>query len=199
MSDSPLKLYDVVTAKDFNDPLTSGHLRYSTAIVTGIDPLVLKSPCGDMTWFKRTPQSLKVLISGNDKMPMSLYLVENPTVVVKQVTLVRTDLRNTLGEKVRTGKMFAQVQHAALRAFRITDKALLDRWSKDASYKKIALQVSSEEELFKYAEELKASGFKVALINDKGLTEFKGSTYTCLSVIGIEEDLDKITGKLSLY
>ena len=33
---------------------------------------------------------------------------------IKQVIVVRTDLRNTEGQKVRTGKLFAQVSHASM-------------------------------------------------------------------------------------
>lgn len=194
-----IRLYDIVTSKDFNDPLTSGHIRYSQAVVVQVNPLILKSVLGDMTWYNRKPESLSVLISDNDKMPMSLYLAENPFAVVKQVTLVRTDLRNTVGEKVRTGKMFAQVQHASIKAFRNTPQELIQRWAMNDSYKKIALRVSSEQELLHYSEVLKPLFLGVGLIHDKGLTEFKEPTYTCLSVIGLEKELDKVTGKLSLY
>lgn len=194
-----LKLYDIVVPKDFNDHLTSGHLRYSTAIVVQVNPLILKSPQGDMTWYNRTPESLSVIVSDNDSLPMSLFLAENPLAIVKQVTLVRTDLRNTLGEKVRTGKMFAQVQHASLKSYRNTPKELVDRWSLNESYKKIALRVSSEEELLQYYDLLSSKFLGVGLILDKGLTEFKEPTHTCLSVIGLEKELDKVTGKLSLY
>ncbi len=193
------KLFDVVTSFDpAKYPFTSGHLRYNKAVVVSTDPLTLKSVEGDMTWYNRRSESLKLLYE-NDSLPESLLLSENPMMTVKQVTLVRTDLRNTYGEKVRTGKMFAQVQHAALKAYRVTNQRLLERWALNDSYKKVALKVSSEQELLEYHDILKAKGFMVALILDNGLTEFKEPTYTCLSVIGISDQLDKITGKLSLY
>lgn len=118
----------------------------------------------------------------------------------KQVILVRRDLRNVKGEKVRTGKILAQACHASLAAYKQavkTDSAFRD-WD-EGIFTKIVLAVNSEQELLDLAIKARAAGLNVALIEDIGLTEFGGvATKTCLA-IGPHWDtqIDAVTGHLS--
>ena len=127
----------------------------------------------------------------------------------KLVVLVRTDLRNTKGEKIRTGKLGAQIAHAALGAVlqknsSITSSHILismdeemGRWL-NSGETKIVLAVSSETELLDLYAAAKEHNLNAVLIVDKGLTEFGGTpTKTCVAIgPHYSSDIDKITGHL---
>ena len=136
----------------------------------------------------------------------------------KQVIVMRKDLN------MRKGKMIAQGSHASLKA--ITDqmnkkttfehicdsKDKQDTWSLylshdlplyqwfESSFKKICVYVKSEEELLDIHKKTLEENIPVALIEDNGLTEFKGvKTKTCLAIGPYwSEDIDKITKHLPL-
>jgi PTH2 family peptidyl-tRNA hydrolase len=133
---------------------------------------------------------------------------------------MRTDLRNTEGHKVRTGKLIAQGCHASMKVFfdrmfhtRVTGTTLdltgldyeitmtpeMKEW-KDGKFTKICVSVDSEEELMNVYNKAKEVGLPCALIEDAGLTEFNGVvTKTCCAIGPANaEDIDKITGGLKL-
>lgn len=66
--------------------------------------------------------------------------------------------------------------------------------------KKVALTVSSEEELLDIAKQAKEAGILCYVIKDEGLTQFGGiPTNTCLALgPDLSEKIDKITGHLKL-
>lgn len=121
---------------------------------------------------------------------------------VKQVVVIRKDL------KMRRGKECAQVAHASsywmmekLRKCYEQDKApaMTDacwKWISDGKFKKIVLQVDSEEQLDEIHRLCVERDLIVHLIVDSGLTEFNGvPTKTCLAIgPDQEEDIDAITG-----
>ena len=110
----------------------------------------------------------------------------------KQVILVRRDL------KLPKGKLAVQVAHASLDVASKSDKKLLERW-KNQGGKKIVLEVADEKELIKYMSMAENEGFKVALIKDAGHTVLEPGTITCLGIgPDIEEEIDKVTGKLKM-
>lgn len=139
----------------------------------------------------------------------------------KQVIVIRKDLG------MRRGKEIAQGAHAStafitaglrkLDSASILDAALntegrenykfsvtLNRqelnWIR-SSFKKVTLQVNSEEELLEIERKAKEAGLEVHMITDSGLTEFNGvPTRTCLA-IGPDEErkIDAVTGHLKLY
>jgi len=134
----------------------------------------------------------------------------------KQVIVVRTDLRSVSGQKIRTGKIAAQVAHASLGAFlkcfrkyktnlkttvyttEFGEDSVLESWL-NGVFTKICVSVDSEQELL----DLYASipeGIPCALIQDAGLTEFGGvPTYTCIGIGPFDsEEIDKLTGNLKL-
>jgi len=115
--------------------------------------------------------------------------------VMKQVIVVRRDLN--MGK----GKIAAQVAHASLTSALMVQERR-EEWFKDwisQGQAKIVLRVNSLEELLevkKKADELKLIN---VLIEDKGLTQLKEGTITCLAIGPAPDDLvDKVTGNLKL-
>jgi len=116
---------------------------------------------------------------------------------------------------MRTGKYCAQAAHASMKAFLDSGAVTVGedgRFSVDISnpdavawiggiFTKIATYVESEAELLALAEQAKAAGLPVGLVQDNGLTEFKGvPTYTALGIgPASAEALAPITGKLPLF
>jgi PTH2 family peptidyl-tRNA hydrolase len=123
----------------------------------------------------------------------SRIFISRREVMLKQVILIRTDL------KLSAGKAAAQVAHASLFAALKAKKKDLQEWISEGA-KKIVLQVSSEEELLNYYKKAQAVKFPCALISDAGLTEVPPGTKTSVGIGPAEEKkIDKITGSLPLY
>ena len=131
---------------------------------------------------------------------------------VKMMIVLRKDLN------MRKGKMVAQGAHAATQfllqeigryrpdgtfgVFHFDPPELTDdqlKWLNEGTTK-ICAGVDSEQELLDIFEKAKAVGLTVHLIDDYGLTEFKGVyTKTCLAIGPNKADeIDKITGNLKL-
>jgi PTH2 family peptidyl-tRNA hydrolase len=113
----------------------------------------------------------------------------------KQVIILRTDLG------MSRGKIVAQASHAAVSAAEKARKQHKDWWRAwiAEGQCKIALKVTSEQELVSLEKGAKIVKLPCALISDRGLTEIPPGTVTCLG-IGPAPSLlvDKITGKLPL-
>lgn len=134
----------------------------------------------------------------------------------KQVIVMRTDLRNSNGQKVRTGKLIAQGSHASLgallkcfRKYKTSDNTtvyncefgedtILESWL-NGIFTKVCVSVDSEQELLAIYNSI-PEDIPSALITDSGLTEFNGvPTITCLGIGPYDsEEIDKITGHLKL-
>ncbi len=113
----------------------------------------------------------------------------------KQVIAVRTDLH------MSKGKLAVQVAHGAVSAAeraRITRTDVWRAWLREGQ-RKIAVRVSSAEELLELRRLAVIHRLPHALIQDAGLTELPPGT---LTVIGIgpapEEEVDRVTGDLKL-
>ncbi len=113
----------------------------------------------------------------------------------KQVIAVRTDLG------MSKGKMAVQVAHGAVSAAeraRVSQQEIFRSWLREGQ-KKVAVRVSSEDELMELRRLAVTHGLPFALIRDAGMTELPPGTTT---VIGIgparSEDVDKVTGNLKL-
>ena len=155
---------------------------------------------------------LECLKSGLLKEPENKIMSEQQR-RVKQVIVWRKDL------KVRSGKMAAQVAHAAMGPIfnmmnridwddgsKIIDYAIhTDEDSPFVAYKegrftKVVVGIESEAELLALVERLKGTNIPHALICDAGLTEFKGvPTNTCLGIgPWWSDEIDQFTGSLPL-
>jgi len=112
---------------------------------------------------------------------------------MKQAIVARTDLG------MGRGKLAAQVAHASLSAYEDTDDRTRKRW-KGEGQKKIVLKADGEETLFRLADEAERLGLPNAVIRDAGHTQLDPGTVTCLAVgPGPDEEIDRVTGELSLY
>lgn len=125
----------------------------------------------------------------------------------KQVIVMRTDLN------MRKGKMVAQGAHASMLALfnsgKMRSKGILVpydfsndeevEWFEDR-FTKICVGIDNLDDLIKIHERAFTLGYRCAIIEDSGRTEFNGNpTVTCVA-IGPEkaELIDEITGDLKL-
>lgn len=129
----------------------------------------------------------------------------------KQVIVIRKDL------KMRRGKEIAQGAHASVAFLTNQIRALMDYYDRPFSYnlrlseaeeewirgnfRKVTVQVHSEEELLAVHDAAEKAGLTSAMITDAGLTEFGGvPTLTALAVgPDWDEKIDPVTGHLELY
>lgn len=103
---------------------------------------------------------------------------------------------------MRKGKMIAQGAHASLLVsigMEFAKSRIFIEWV-GSGMAKICVSVDSEEELDSIVKQAREVGIPCALVTDAGNTEFHGvPTKTCCAVgPGVEEEVDKITGKLTL-
>lgn len=122
---------------------------------------------------------------------------------VKQVIIVRKDL------KMRRGKEIAQGSHGSCMWFgerwrRLGDNLMLSEAERAwllGSFKKVVLQVNSEEELLAVYNKAKEKGLLACLVTDSGLTEFDGVPTNTVVAIGpnFDEDFAGVTDDLKLY
>lgn len=135
--------------------------------------------------------------------------MNNPNDVIKQVLVIRKDL------KMRRGKEIAQGSHASMGT--IFDTAEIEirdgkaylvvplpentkSWFED-KFTKICLCCESEAELLELHSKAQKAGLICSLILDAGLTEFGGkATYTALGIgPDLTSKINPITGHLKLY
>ena len=128
---------------------------------------------------------------------------------VKQVIVIRRDLR------MRRGKEIAQGAHAS-SAWLVTAVAdavdardgaatvVLDAVARvwiTSSWRKVTLQVQTEDELVALHDAAMARGLRAHLVRDSGKTEFGGvATLTALAIgPDLAAAIDEVTGELTLY
>lgn len=124
----------------------------------------------------------------------------------KQVIVIRKDL------KMRRGKEVAQGCHASLSFLTkncdyVNSNIIQNEISNEAidwlngSFKKVCVQVESEQELLDIYNKAKEQKLEVHLITDSGHTEFNGiPTRTCLAIgPNYSDAIDNVTGHLKLY
>lgn len=127
---------------------------------------------------------------------------------VKMCIVIRGDLKNTKGEKVRTGKLLAQACHSVLGfvwdnmkgkkiSFELSDVQY--KWVQEGQTK-IALKAKDEKEMVEIFQKAKTMGLEAHMITDAGHTEFDGPTKTCVAIgPDYSDKINKVTGNLSLY
>ena len=117
------------------------------------------------------------------------------TFTYKQVIAVRTDL------EMSKGKIAVQVAHGSVSAAqqaRIYKPDILRAWLREGQ-KKVAVKVSSEEELIELRRQAVNHSLPFALIRDAGMTELPPGTITVLGIGPAKADLiDEVTGELKL-
>lgn len=111
---------------------------------------------------------------------------------MKQVIVARRDL------DMGTGKLAAQVAHAALSAAEKADDASRRSWRSDGQ-QKVVLRADDERTIHELAEQARRAGLPTAVISDAGRTQLDPGTVTALGIgPAPEADIDPITGHLSL-
>jgi PTH2 family peptidyl-tRNA hydrolase len=119
-------------------------------------------------------------------------MAQEPVFRYKQCLIVRNDV------KMSCGKKCAQAAHASIGAFESADKALRRAWQVEGQ-KKVVLKADSERTLYEIKVIAERSGISASLVQDAGMTEIPPGTITALGLGPAKsEDLDKITGTLSL-
>lgn len=114
---------------------------------------------------------------------------------MKQIIVMRKDL------KMRRGKEIAQGAHASMKAtLENMNHPNVIQWL-DGAFTKICVTVDSLDELMAVYNKARENNLITAMIQDSGLTEFKGvPTITCIAVgPATDEDLEPVTGDLKLY
>jgi PTH2 family peptidyl-tRNA hydrolase len=110
----------------------------------------------------------------------------------KQCLVIRNDI------KMSCGKRCAQAAHASVGAYNNADKSLQKAWLTEGQ-KKVVLRADNERTLFELKVIAERTGISSSLIQDAGMTEIPPGTITALGLGPAKsEDLDKITGTLSL-
>ena len=113
----------------------------------------------------------------------------------KQVIVVRTDI------KMSKGKMAAQAGHAAVSAAEYARRNRPEWWTPwiTEGQCKIAVKVSSEQEIMELERKARNANLPAAVIVDRGLTELPPETTTCLGIGPAPANkVDAITGNLRL-
>ena len=113
----------------------------------------------------------------------------------KQVIVVRKDLG------MGTGKLAAQVAHAAVMAVEITkirNVNWFNSWFK-AGQAKVVVKVQTLGELLEIRKHAESLHLTVAEIQDSGLTQIPAGTVTCIGIgPGPSGLIDKVTNHLKL-
>jgi peptidyl-tRNA hydrolase, PTH2 family len=113
----------------------------------------------------------------------------------KQVIVVRKDLG------MGTGKLAAQVAHAAVMAVEITKMRNLNwfnSWFK-AGQAKVVVKVQTLSQLLEIRKQAESLHLSVAEIQDSGLTQIPAGTVTCIGIgPGPSGLIDKVTNHLKL-
>jgi len=111
---------------------------------------------------------------------------------MKLVVVVRKDI------KMSKGKLAVQVAHAAVECVLLSRRDRVEEWRKEGA-KKIVAKVEDLSALMELKREAEKLGVTNYLVTDRGLTEFKEPTITCLGLGPWDEDmLDRLTGGLKL-
>jgi peptidyl-tRNA hydrolase, PTH2 family len=131
----------------------------------------------------------QVYDGGAQKIP---EMGHEPEFRYKQCIVIRNDV------KMSCGKRCAQAGHAAIGAYNGAEKSLQKAWMNEGQ-KKVVLKANDERTLFEIKVIAERAGISTSLIQDAGMTEIPPGTITALGLGPAKsEDLDKITGSLSL-
>ncbi len=129
--------------------------------------------------------------------------------MVKQVIVIRRDLHMRRGKEIAQGAHASSAWLASVVANAVdqstgTATVTLDpvalSWI-TGSFRKVTLQVQTDEELVALYEHATRLGLRSMLITDSGRTEFGGVPTRTALAIGpdLADQIDQVTGDLSIY
>jgi len=87
-----------------------------------------------------------------------------------------------------TGKASAQVAHAAVEAYRISDPDMLDEWMLGGHYTKLVMLAEDTEQMRTIQHYLQDRDFLTKLVIDEGHTEIAPLSVTALGVEVVDRD-----------
>lgn len=103
------------------------------------------------------------------------------------------------GLKMSPGKLAAQVAHAAVEAYRISDEKILTRWYRGGHHTKIVLGADDELAMTNMEAYLEKRGFKTHQVIDEGRTEIKAFSRTALGVEVVDKDSPHVAETFSSF
>jgi peptidyl-tRNA hydrolase len=106
------------------------------------------------------------------------------------------------GLGMTSGKLSAQVAHAACEAMILSPAKDIDEWRSGGHYTKIILSVDDEQQMANVQQYIETRGFQVAPIIDEGRTEIKPFSRTAIGVAIVDKDEDHVKdtfGSFKLY
>lgn len=86
------------------------------------------------------------------------------------------------------GKLAAQVAHAAVEAYRLSEPKMVTAWYSGGHYTKLVMLAEDEMQLLNIQLYLEERGFKTSMIIDEGRTEIKPFTKTALGVAIVDKE-----------
>jgi PTH2 family peptidyl-tRNA hydrolase len=92
------------------------------------------------------------------------------------------------GLKMSPGKLAAQVAHAAVEAFKISDPRMVTKWYQGGHHTKIILGCEDEIQMANIEKYLTERDFKTVQIIDEGRTEVRPFSRTALGVAIVDKD-----------
>jgi PTH2 family peptidyl-tRNA hydrolase len=128
---------------------------------------------------------------------------------VKQVIVIRRDLKMRRGKEIAQGahassswlvSLVVQALDPSARSATVALDAAAAVWI-TSSWRKVTVQVHSEEELVELHEAARARGLRSHLVQDSGRTEFGGVPTVTALAIGpdLAVVIDEVTGHLVIY
>ena len=86
------------------------------------------------------------------------------------------------GLHMSVGKAAAQAAHAAVEAYKASDKHLIEQWELGGHYAKYVLEADNAEHLSTISTYISKRGFLVIPIIDEGLTEVEPHSLTAIGI-----------------
>lgn len=97
------------------------------------------------------------------------------------------------------GKLGAQVAHAAVEAYLISNSKLVEAWRSGKHYTKLVMLAEDEYHLDTIERYLNDRGFDTALIIDEGRTEIRAHSKTALGVEIVDKEVQHVLDTFSTF
>ena len=103
------------------------------------------------------------------------------------------------GLGMSAGKLAAQVAHAAVRSYEISDKKSISKWNKGGHYMKLVMLARNNDHIRTIQKYIEDRGYKTILIIDEGLTEIEPHQPTALGVEILDKELEDVIATFSTF
>ncbi len=103
------------------------------------------------------------------------------------------------GLQMSSGKLAAQIAHAAVEAYKLSDEKLITQWELGLHYTKLVMQARDEKHLMAIQKYLHDRGFKSHLVIDEGLIEIDSHQATALGIEVVDKDDPHVEATFSTF